>query len=94
MTVRHGPDTARMGRRTQADRDAITIEITYAFISGAFGAAVTFAAVYGPALAFHLSPAVGRTLSAVGGVLAALVFLLRVTHLLWRFSHRPEHDGR
>lgn len=83
-----------MGRRTQADRDAITIEIGYAFVSGCFAAAVVFGAVYGPVPAFDLSPAVGRALSVAGGVLAAAVFLLRVTHLLWRFSRRPEDDGR
>lgn len=83
-----------MGRRSQADRDAITIEIAYAFISGGFAAALTFAAVYGPALAFDLSPATARTLAAAGGVLAGAVFLARVTHLLWHFSRRPENDGR
>ncbi|WP_330295046.1 MULTISPECIES: DUF6332 family protein [unclassified Streptomyces] len=83
-----------MGRRSQADRDAITIEIAYAFISGSFAAALTFAAVYGPALAFDLSPTAARILAAVGGTLAGAVFLLRVTRLLWRFSRRPENDGR
>ncbi|AWZ05363.1 MULTISPECIES: DUF6332 family protein [unclassified Streptomyces] len=83
-----------MGRRSQADRDAVTIEIVYAFVSGGLAAALTFAAVYGPALAFDLSPGTGRTLAAAGGALAGTVFLLRVTHLLWRFSRRPENDGR
>ncbi|MFD9334021.1 DUF6332 family protein [Streptomyces sp. NPDC060028] len=82
-----------MGRRTQADRDAITIEIGYAFVNGCFAAALVFGAVYGPSAAFDLSPAVGRVLSVAGGILAAVVFLLRVTHLLWRFSRRPENDG-
>lgn len=82
-----------MGTLSQADRDAITIEIGYAFVSGGFAAGITFAAVYGPAWAFGLSPAAGRILWAVGGVLAATVFLLRVTHVLWRFARRPQDDG-
>ncbi|MGW6708101.1 DUF6332 family protein [Streptomyces sp. NPDC054956] len=82
------------GRRSQADRDAITIEIAYAFVSGGCAAVLTFAAVYGPAPALGLSPATRRTLAVVGGVLAGTVFLLRVTHLLWRFARRPENDGR
>lgn len=82
-----------MERRSQADRDAVTIEIVYAFVSGAFAAGLTFAALYGPALAFDLSPATGRTLTMVGAALAATVFLLRITHVLWRFTRRPENDG-
>ncbi|MDJ0381198.1 DUF6332 family protein [Streptomyces sp. G-G2] len=83
-----------MERRTQADRDAITIEIGYAFVSASLAAALAFGAVAGPALAFTLPDAVTRALKVAGGVLAAVVFLLRVTHLLWRFARRPEHDGR
>ncbi|MEU2390919.1 DUF6332 family protein [Streptomyces sp. NPDC007369] len=82
------------GRRTQADRDAITIEIGYAFVSAGFAAALVFGAVYGPALAFALSPATESGLAVAGGLLAAVVFVLRVTHLLWRFARRPENDGR
>ncbi|WP_328297139.1 DUF6332 family protein [Streptomyces sp. NBC_00435] len=83
-----------MERRSQADRDAITIEIVYAFISGGFAAGLVFAAVYGPALAFDLSPTTGRTLAVVGGVLGATAFVLRAAHVLWRLPHRPGNDGR
>ncbi|MFE2876025.1 DUF6332 family protein [Streptomyces roseus] len=82
-----------MGRRTQADRDAITTEIGYAFISGCFAAALVFGAVYGPALAFDVTPTVDAVLKLSGGVLAGAVFLLRITHVLWRFARRPENDG-
>ncbi|MFK0234488.1 DUF6332 family protein [Streptomyces vinaceus] len=82
-----------MGRRTQADRDAITIEIGYAFISGCFAAVLVFGAVYGPALVFDVSPAVGAVLTLAAGVLAGAVFLLRITHVLWRFGRRAENDG-
>ncbi|MFJ7265114.1 DUF6332 family protein [Streptomyces sp. NPDC099050] len=82
-----------MDQRSQADRDAVTIEIVFAFVSGAFAAGLAFAALYGPALAFDLSPTTGRTLAMVGGVLAGTVFLLRITHVLWRFARRPGKYG-
>ncbi|MFD3324441.1 DUF6332 family protein [Streptomyces sp. NPDC058701] len=83
-----------MDRRTQRDRDAITIEIGYALVSACFAAALTFGAVYGAAPAFSLSPAAHRGLELAGTILAAAVFALRVTHVLWRFARRPENDGR
>ncbi|MFG2874288.1 DUF6332 family protein [Streptomyces sp. NPDC048337] len=83
-----------MGRRTQADRDAITIEIGYAFVSASFAAALAFGAVYGPAAAFSLPRTAGHVLAVTGGAVAAAVFVLRVTHILWRFARRPENDGR
>ncbi|MFE2475866.1 DUF6332 family protein [Streptomyces sp. NPDC001194] len=82
-----------MVRRTQADRDAITIEIGYAFVSGCVAAALTFGAVYGPALVFELSPTADAALKVAAGVLAGVVFLFRITHVLWRFARRPENDG-
>ncbi|MCX4524501.1 MULTISPECIES: DUF6332 family protein [unclassified Streptomyces] len=83
-----------MGRRTQADRDAITVEIAYAVFSGIFVAALVFGAVAGPALVFSLPEAARRALTVTGPVLAAAVFLLRAVHVLWRFARRPAHDGR
>ncbi|MFJ6479262.1 MULTISPECIES: DUF6332 family protein [unclassified Streptomyces] len=83
-----------MERRTQADRDAITIEIGYALVSASFAAALAFGAVYGPALAFSLSTSTRRILAVAGGILAVAVFLLRVTHVLLGFARRPENDGR
>ncbi|MFD9370577.1 DUF6332 family protein [Streptomyces sp. NPDC060020] len=83
-----------MGHRTQADRDAITIEIGYALVSACFAAALTFGAVYGPAPAFSLSPAAGHALAVAGKIAAGTVFVLRIAHVLWRFARRPENDGR
>ncbi|MFI1279941.1 MULTISPECIES: DUF6332 family protein [unclassified Streptomyces] len=82
-----------MGRRTQADRDAITIEIGYALASACFAAALAFGAVYGPVPAFSLSPATGRVLALVGAGVAAVVFVLRIAHVLRGFARRPENDG-
>ncbi|MFD5507587.1 DUF6332 family protein [Streptomyces sp. NPDC127051] len=83
-----------MERRTQEDRDAITIETGYAFVSGCFAAALVFGAVYGPALVFDVSPTADAVLTVAAGVLAGAVFLFRITHVLWRFARRPENDGR
>ncbi|AXE25235.1 hypothetical protein C0216_18900 [Streptomyces globosus] len=91
--------TQRTMRRSQAERDAVTVEIGYAFVSACFAAALVFGAVFGPALAFDLSGAFERGLAVAGGALAAAVFLLRVAHVLWRFGRRPgggraPHGGR
>lgn len=82
-----------MEQRSQADRDAVTIEIVYAFVSGGCAAALVFALLYAPTLAFDLSRTADRTLTVVGAALAATVFLLRITHVLWRFTRRPETGG-
>ncbi|MFI8103379.1 DUF6332 family protein [Streptomyces sp. NPDC086023] len=81
-----GPGQGR--RRTQADRDAITVEIGYALFSGAFAAALVFGAVAGPAFFFTLPRWAERALPLAGGALAATVFVLRITHVLWRFGRR------
>ncbi|MYY08114.1 hypothetical protein GT204_04150 [Streptomyces sp. SID4919] len=71
-------------RRSQADRDEITIEIGYALASACFLGAVMFATIAGPAAVWDLPPAVERFMllagASVGGVLAAI----RVVHVLWR----------
>ncbi|MFI6369885.1 DUF6332 family protein [Streptomyces sp. NPDC050546] len=84
------------GRRTQAERDAVTVEIGYALCSAAFAAAVVFGAVAGPALLFEL-PATGEALLPRAGlVLAPVLFLARVVSVLVRFrsSAQPSQPGR
>ncbi|MPY52836.1 DUF6332 family protein [Streptomyces acidicola] len=76
---------AGQGRRTQAERDAITVEIGYALFSAAFGAAVVFGVVAGPALLFALPPGVERMLVLFGLALAAPLFVARVVSVLLRF---------
>ncbi|GGS17723.1 hypothetical protein GCM10010269_66150 [Streptomyces humidus] len=85
-------------RRSQAERDAITVEIGYALFSAAFAAAVLFGAAAGPALLFEL-PSMAEKLSLRAGlVLAALVFVVRVVSVLFRFRGgaqpgRPDRTG-
>lgn len=83
------------GRRSQAERDAITVEIGYALCSAAFAAAVLFGAVAGPAFAFDLPAGARSTLVGVGATAAAVLFLARVISVLVRFGQREaaEHGA-
>ncbi|MFJ3775975.1 DUF6332 family protein [Streptomyces sp. NPDC090075] len=88
--------TSHGGRRGQAERDAITVEIGYALCSAVFAAAVAFGTVAGPALLFDLPTTLDRALPPVGAVLAALLFCARVVSVLVRFrrSPRPSQPGQ
>ncbi|MYR42232.1 DUF6332 family protein, partial [Streptomyces sp. SID5910] len=84
------------GRRTQGERDAMTVEIGYALFSAAFAAAVLFGAVVGPAYVFGLPAGVRSGLVGTGTVLAVVVFLVRVVSVLVRFGrgNQPSQPGR
>lgn len=85
------------GRRNQAERDAITVEIGYALFSAVFAAAVLFGAVAGPALLFQLPDTVERLLLRVGLVVAPVLFVARVVSVLVRFRQtgaQPSQPGR
>ncbi|WP_089105846.1 DUF6332 family protein [Streptomyces hyaluromycini] len=88
--------TMHGGRRGQAERDAITVEIGYALCSAVFAALLGFGAVAGPALLFDLPRGLERALPVVGTVLAAVLFLARVVSVLVRFqrSAQPSQPGR
>ncbi|MEU5380906.1 DUF6332 family protein [Streptomyces sp. NPDC005968] len=92
-----GSFTGRTGR-TQADRDAITVEIGYALCSAAFAAALVCAAVVGPVFTFGLSGGPRRALILAGTILACLVFAARVVAVLIRFrpgaTTQPSQPGR
>ncbi|MFE9724777.1 DUF6332 family protein [Streptomyces sp. NPDC005794] len=80
-----------MVRRTQAERDAMTVEIGYALVSGVLVAAATFAGVFLlPALLFQLPDGAEHLLFRAGAALGALVFAVRVVHVLRRFPHAAE----
>ncbi|MGW2047198.1 DUF6332 family protein [Streptomyces sp. NPDC001858] len=92
MSSQHGYG----GRRTQADRDAITVEIGYALFSAVFAAAVLFGALAGPALLFELPDTAEKLFLRSGLALAPLVFLARVISVLLRFraDTRPGTDAQ
>ncbi|MGW8703205.1 DUF6332 family protein [Streptomyces eurythermus] len=83
---------AHGGRRSQAERDAVTVEIGYALVSGAFAAAVLFGAVAGPALLFDLPHLLSTVLLRLGLVVAPLVFTARVVSVLLRFRWPAQPD--
>ncbi len=78
-----------MATRTQAQRDAMTIETGYALLSAALLAGVAFAAVTGPWYLLGVSPSLSRVMLVAGGALAAVVFVLRVVHVLWGYRGAP-----
>lgn len=84
------------GRRGQAERDAITVEIGYALFSAAFAAALLFAAIVGPAFVFDLSKGTRGTLVGVGTTVAVVLFFARVVSVLTRFRResQPNQPGR
>ncbi|MFJ2115830.1 MULTISPECIES: DUF6332 family protein [unclassified Streptomyces] len=82
-----------MERRSGAERDAITVEIGFALLTGGFAAALVFGALAGPAWYFGLP----RFLVPLAGAVAGLVFVARVVQVLWRFPQRvaqPSQPGR
>ncbi|MCF3136360.1 DUF6332 family protein [Streptomyces olivochromogenes] len=83
------------GRRTAAERDAMTIEIMYALASAAFVAAVVFGAVAGPALLLDLPDLPSTLLLRAGVTLAPVVFAIRVVSVLVRFERaaQPSQPG-
>ncbi|MFE9096864.1 DUF6332 family protein [Streptomyces sp. NPDC007264] len=86
----HGGRSLRArGRRTQAERDAVTVEIGYGLCSAVFAAALAFGAVAGPAFAFDLSHGVRRTLIVSAATVACTLFVVRVVSVLARFGRGP-----
>ncbi|MER5220106.1 DUF6332 family protein [Streptomyces flaveus] len=78
------------GRRTQAERDAITVETGYALCSAAVLAALAFGAVSGPALLFDLPAGAEDLLVMAGCGLAVILFFVRVVGVLVRFQRGPQ----
>ncbi|WP_427918170.1 DUF6332 family protein [Streptomyces sp. cg40] len=85
------------GRRTQAERDAMTVEIGYALVSAVFAAGVVFGAVAGPVWLFELPGTVETVLTWAGLVLLPVVFFVRVASVLYRYRRaagQPSQPGR
>ncbi|MFF1688026.1 MULTISPECIES: DUF6332 family protein [unclassified Streptomyces] len=77
-------------RRSQTERDAITVEIGYALASACFLGGVVFATIAGPAAVWRLPHAVEQSLVATGTVVGGVLAVMRVVHVLWRFG--SQHD--
>ncbi|MBW5253008.1 hypothetical protein JGS39_29215 [Streptomyces sp. P01-B04] len=86
-----------MEHRSQAERDAVTVEIGFAVLTGALLAGAAFVAVCAPAFLMASGGGVGPGLLLAATVVAGLVFVGRVVDVLWRFGRRVterEVDGR
>ncbi|MGH4035809.1 DUF6332 family protein [Actinomycetota bacterium Odt1-20B] len=79
-----------MGRRTQAERDATTVEIGFALFVAVGLAGAAFLAVTGPALLLDVSPDTWRTAKRGGALLGAAVFVLTLVVVLVRHSRTVE----
>ncbi|MFE2941064.1 DUF6332 family protein [Streptomyces sp. NPDC059255] len=77
-----------METRSGDRRDAVTVEIAFAVVTGAFAAALVFGVAAG-AVRFLELPEIGLR---IGAVAACLAFVARVVQVLWRFT--PEDPGR
>ncbi|OKK03407.1 hypothetical protein AMK26_17995 [Streptomyces sp. CB03234] len=88
-----------MGNRTQAQRDAITVEIGYALVTGALLAVGLFVLCAAPVPVLDLEGGAARGVLTVAATAAGLGFLTRVARVLWRFgagaaAGRPGGPGR
>ncbi|MEW2488157.1 DUF6332 family protein [Streptomyces sp. NPDC048411] len=77
-----------MGRRSQEDRDAMTIEIVFALVSGAVLAVAAFIAVAAPTVFLDLPRTAERVVLLSGAVVSAVVFVARLVDVLWGFPRR------
>lgn len=75
-----------MATRDQAERDAITVEIAFAVVTGALLAGVLFVIVASPALFGDLGEARTGTWVKAGALVATAGFAYRVVSVLRRFS--------
>lgn len=73
-----------MAADPRARRDAVTVEISYAVVSGALLAALVYFAVVAPTWVWELSGGTAGALKAVASVCAALAFAARAATLLVR----------
>jgi hypothetical protein len=82
-----------MGTRNQAQRDAITVEIGYALVTGAFLAAVVFCLVGAPVVVLGLDGAAARGVLVAAALTACAAFVIRVARVLWGFTGAPAQPG-
>ncbi|MFF8831435.1 DUF6332 family protein [Streptomyces sp. NPDC015131] len=75
-----------MGKRTQAERDAITVEIGFALVTGVLLAALLFAVCAAPVWVLALEGDTERGVLGAACAVAGAGFLFRVVRVLWRFS--------
>ncbi|MEU1038598.1 DUF6332 family protein [Streptomyces sp. NPDC005551] len=86
-----------MGRRTQAERDAMTVEIGYALFAGAvLAGAVCLGVLHAVPALFGTPGGTSHTLKQAAAGLTAVTFFATVATVLIRFQHlrQPSQPGR
>ncbi|MGW7291050.1 DUF6332 family protein [Streptomyces xiamenensis] len=73
-----------MAARSEAERDALTVELVFALLTGALRAATVFAVVWVPVEVLE-APGRDAWLTAAG-TLAGVAFTVRVVRVLWRWE--------
>ncbi|WP_052867226.1 DUF6332 family protein [Streptomyces niger] len=79
--------------RSQAQRDAVTVEIAFAVVTGALLSGLVFLLCAAPALWGPVPASWHGSWVMVAAVLAGAVGALRVVRILWRRG-QPSHPGR
>ncbi|MCQ4206000.1 DUF6332 family protein [Streptomyces longispororuber] len=79
-------------RRTQAERDAMTVEIGFALFTATLLAGGAFALIALPVLAGTMSDTASRALLVAAGSTAAVLFVARTAQVLWQFGRRGSSD--
>ncbi|MWA09424.1 DUF6332 family protein [Streptomyces sp. BA2] len=86
-----------MGRRTQAERDADTVEIGFALFAATSFAGCTALAVASPAFFFGVTSPSEGTLVRAGVIAGAVVFVVSLVTILVRHrraTRQPSQPGR
>ncbi|MEV5611265.1 DUF6332 family protein [Streptomyces sp. NPDC052225] len=84
------PRTTQVTRRTQAERDAMTVEIGFALATGALLGGAVFLLFALPVLFGALTGGAASGLLGVGATAAGVAFVVRVARVLWRFGERAQ----
>lgn len=74
--------------RSQTERDAMTVEIGFALLTGVFAAGAAFGAVLSPLLFTDPGRGWSGALLAAAGCAAGVAFVWRVVRVLRRFTGR------
>lgn len=85
------------GRRTQAERDATTVEIGFALFAATSLACATMLAVASPAFLFGVTSPSQGTLVLAGKIVGTVVFVAVLVTILVRHRHatrQPSQPGR
>ncbi|MGW7070239.1 DUF6332 family protein [Streptomyces sp. NPDC054855] len=83
-----------MGRRTQAERDADTVEIGFALFAATSLAGATMLAVASPAFFFGVTSPSQGTLVLAGKFVGALVFVAVLVTILVRHRRAPRQPSQ